>query len=156
MKDLIIPVNNEAHSRALVEVVGEETALLVIKAYKAIDSAMAFGYQRGLKDGADAQAKEDADDVQAVFGNGYDAGFADAEQSDQASYDDGYVAGVSDARVRPSDADREVARLCQYDEFDDSEEFSEPTLNAHVEGAVWDELIEEAQHAEDLALTIIR
>jgi hypothetical protein len=215
MKDLIIPCNNEAHSRALVATVGEETAQVVLKAYKAIDSAMVFGYERGLKDavavatiepeahlnanveGADIEtfktykamnavealekeafsngydigkheglikgfedghkastkeaskalkaceallklmfsqgraegytegwnAADKSGHGQSAWDHGYDAGFADAEVFSECSYDDGYVAGVSDARLCPSEADREVERLCGCDEAEEGSEY---------------------------------
>jgi hypothetical protein len=141
MKDLIIPVNNEAHSRALVAVVGEETAQVILRAYKAIDSAMMFGYERGLKEAAEASAAKEATDYKAAFECGYKAGYMDAEEGYRSednlseeknlkdSYDDGYINGVSDARMSPSTADRIVAKLCYADEdfedFYDEDEFYE-------------------------------
>jgi uncharacterized protein with von Willebrand factor type A (vWA) domain len=119
MKEFIIPVNNEAHSRALEAVVGPETAQAILRAYKAIDSAMVFGYERGLKEAAEAALVNDVEDREP-FEAGYDAGYADAEVNDRnraLDYDDGYVAGVSDARLYPADADREVARLCSEEEY---------------------------------------
>jgi flagellar biosynthesis/type III secretory pathway protein FliH len=108
VKEFIIPVNNEAHSRALETIVGPETAQLVLKAYKAIDSAMVFGYERGTRDTL-ASTAEEAAESREKFSEGYDAG-----------YSEGYVDGVQDARLCPDLADEEVARLCGDDEFDES------------------------------------
>jgi hypothetical protein len=140
MKDLIIPVNNEAHSRALVAVVGEETAALVLKAYQAIDSAMVFGYERSQAEEAEKrkvlaeeyvaalQRSEDRDTKDA-FNNGYNAGFVDGSEDlsnqERAAYDDGYVDGVSDARVFPAYADERVAELCSEDGFEDGQTYDE-------------------------------
>lgn len=131
MKDLIIPVNNEAHSRALTALFGPEKAQEFLKAYQAIDSAMAFGYERATADAAEASKKQAEEYVEALqrsedrdhkeaFKQGYDAGFndgADGRQDvEKSAYDYGYVDGVSDARMSPSDADRIVEELCSADE----------------------------------------
>lgn len=135
MKEFIIPVNVEAHSRALVAIVGEESAQLILKAYKAIDSAMVFGYERGHKDGseevnvasealqalsrnegyAEGQRQYAEDSWEAGYSKGLSDGYTEAD--DSCAYDDGYCHGVSDARLCPADADREVARLCGEDDI---------------------------------------
>jgi hypothetical protein len=115
MNEYIVPVNNEALSRALVAVAGEEQAAQIIKAYQAIDAAMAFGHAQGIKA---APPK----DEETSFKAGYDAGFKEASigfQLYNEAYDDGYVDGVSDARSNPSYADEVVADLCSEDEVDD-------------------------------------
>jgi hypothetical protein len=120
VKEFIIPVNNEAHSRALETIVGPETAQLVLKAYKAIDSAMVFGYERGTRDTL-ASTAEEAAESREKFSEGYDAGYSEAYTTYYSNnYDDGYVDGVQDARLCPDLADEEVARLCGDDEFDES------------------------------------
>jgi hypothetical protein len=121
VKEFIIPVNNEAHSRALETIVGPETAQLVLKVYKAIDSAMVFGYERGTKDTL-ASTAEEAAESREKFSEGYDAGYSEAYTTYYSNnyYDDGYVDGVQDARLCPDLADEEVARLCGDDEFDES------------------------------------
>lgn len=150
MKEFIIPVNNEAHSRALKAIVGDDTAQLVLKAYQAIDSAMVFGYERGLSDAAAAsnkQATEAATDISSereaqdkflystARAAGFDAGYEAAEDnwrnSDhgmqvqdtqlQGSYDDGYVDGVKDAREDPEEADDYIGFLTDADGFDMTE-----------------------------------
>jgi hypothetical protein len=136
VKEFIIPVNNEAHSRALETIVGPETAQLVLKAYKAIDSAMVFGYERGTRDTL-ASTAEEAAESREKFSEGFDAGYSEGFTADEgytdghsdgytagfsgsSNYDDGYVDGVQDARLCPDLADEEVARLCGDDEFDES------------------------------------
>jgi hypothetical protein len=92
VKEFIIPVNNEAHSRALETIVGPETAQLVLKAYKAIDSAMVFGYERGTRDTL-ASTAEEAAESREKFSEGYDAGYSKALTAHSSSYDAGYEAG---------------------------------------------------------------
>jgi len=138
MKDLIIPVNNEALSRALVAVAGEAMAKTIVDAYKAIDAAMVFGYERSQAEEAEKR-KEMAEgyvaalhssedrDTQEAFDNGYEQGFADGKEyvellsdaEEHNVYNDGYVNGVSDARVWPSCADRRVRELCGEDQVAD-------------------------------------
>lgn len=135
----IIPVNNEALSRAMIAVVGEEQTALITKAYQLIDAGMAYGYAQGVAHDAEkskmaadeyvykldkafergcAQAAEDA------WETGYTKGMTDgADQADAATYDDGYVHGVSDACLWPKYADEQVARLCSADEYDEVETF---------------------------------
>jgi hypothetical protein len=139
VKDLIIPVNKEALSMALVEVVGEEQAKVICQAYKALDAAMVMGYQRGLAD-ADAafkagfdkgaaetltnlreltdEEKEENFNAGQIVGNdiGFNRGYA---ASEDAAYDDGYVDGVCDARSAPEYADERVSELCSDEEVDD-------------------------------------
>jgi hypothetical protein len=147
MNDLIVPVNNEAMSRALLAVVGETNSQAVVQAYQAIDSAMVFGYQKGLAEG-DAMRKAAAEEYVAAiaraeytagetladsveaeldetFKNGYDEGYDegyDASINDlaQATYDDGYIDGVQDARVWPRYADEQLERLCEGDAWSGS------------------------------------
>jgi hypothetical protein len=134
MKDFIIPVNNEAHSRALVAVVGEETAALVLKAYQAIDSAMVFAYERSQAEEAEKrkvlaeeyvaalQRSEDRDTKDA-FKQGYDTGYKAAEDAGaleayhRAEYDDGYTDGVSDFRIWGNSTPEGVSNAqAQYDD----------------------------------------
>lgn len=128
MKDLIIPVNNEALSRALVAVAGETMTKTIVDAYKEIDSAMVFGYERGVaeakvaKDAAyeEGRRQSNEDAWEAGYAKGFDdgedvAGLSEAEEENV--YNDGYVDGVSDARMWPSFADQRVAELCGSDEF---------------------------------------
>lgn len=120
MKDLIVPVNNEALSRAMIACVGEQAAKLITLSYQEIDKARAFGYERGVKETTEAQAAAHA----AALEN---------------EYNDGYVDGVSDARSDPAKADAQIAALLDIDNFDDELEFDElePKLNAHDEGESW-------------------
>ena len=134
MKDLIIPVNNEALSRALLAVVGETSTAAVCQAYQAIDAAMVFGYARSQEEEAEkreAQAKEyvaalqrsEDRDTKASFDAGFKAGYQAAEEGYrdetdtaneanlQDAFDDGYLDGVHDARVNPEQADDYVAFL---------------------------------------------
>jgi hypothetical protein len=109
MKDLIIPCNVEAHSRALVAIVGEENAQLILKAYKAIDSAMVFGYERGLAEapkGSQVDPSELETQNKFMFEQSYAEGYKDgmeaaegydANLSDQV-FKNGYKAGYDDAR----------------------------------------------------------
>jgi hypothetical protein len=146
MKEFIIPCNNEAHSRALEAVVGPEKAQEVLKAYKAIDAAMVFGYERGCKETTEALkvSEDDKSEREAqdkfLFSQGHAEGYVEgwnaadlsghgqsaydhgyeAGSNDAPDYDDGYCAGVSDARLWPQFADEEVARLCSSDEFDET------------------------------------
>jgi hypothetical protein len=139
MQNFIIPVNNEALSRALVAVAGEETAALICKAYKVIDEAMQFGHAQGTAE-AEGRAKVQAEDIAmkqaSVFtpeegserksygigwDDGYEEGFADGTKDarstyvDQESFDEGYAEGVHDARVRPEVADEYLAGLVDAD-----------------------------------------
>jgi len=140
MKDLIIPANAEALSRAQIAIVGEDTTRLIMEAYKLIDSAMVFGYQKSQEDEAEgrkklaeeyiaAQQAYEARDTSQAFRHGYDEGFEqagggeDIPAAQQESYDDGYVDGVSDARAFPRFADDQVALLCAGDEFYDREDY---------------------------------
>lgn len=145
MKALIIPVNNEAHSRALEALFGPEKSQEFLKAYQAIDKAMLFGYERGCKETLQnlhemtAEEAEPHYEAGTIAGRaaGYTAGYLAAEeayhqqaQNDTAknlndSYNDGYVDGVSDARVMPEEADRVVAGLCGEDDFEDSFSFND-------------------------------
>jgi hypothetical protein len=93
VKEFIIPVNNEAHSRALETIVGPETAQLILKVYKAIDSAMVFGCERGTRDTL-ASTAEEAAESREKFSEGYDAGYSEAYTTYYSNnYDDGYEAG---------------------------------------------------------------
>lgn len=120
----IIPVNNDALSRALVAVVGEQTAAVIVKSYQELDKAMADGYKAGFEAGRTAGFQEAVDMI-------------DVEACEQIAYDDGYVDGVSDARVFPADADAYVAQLVSEDQAYDFSDL-EPKLNASVEGAAWE------------------
>lgn len=129
MKDLIIPVNNEALSRALIAIAGEEKTVVILEAYRLIDAAMIFGYQKGLNEGAEDRATAAKEYVEAIDRDGdaaYDHGFMEGHsQSAAESYDDGYVDGVSDARSFPDFADDQVALLCadaEYYEGDSGDE----------------------------------
>jgi hypothetical protein len=104
MQQFIVPVNNEALSRALVAVSGQENAELILKAYKAIEEAMTFGYQQGTAD-AKADKESRASEVlqeavqkhDAIYNEGYNNGLADTRGQFDAiaskSYDEGYDAG---------------------------------------------------------------
>jgi hypothetical protein len=107
MQQFIVPVNNEALSRALVAVTSAETAELILKAYKAIEEAMTFGYQAGISAG-DEQRKMAAAE--------YVASLELADEELQQAFDDGYVDGVSDARSNPEEADAYIECLCQQDD----------------------------------------
>lgn len=155
MKDLIIPVNNEALARALIAVAGEEQTKLIVTAYGLIDQAMVFGYEKSQAEEADKRKKMAEDYVAAlersrgfdeapVFKAGYDAGFSDADidvgeqhrADQQESYDDGYVDGVADARAFPDFADDQVSLLCAADEATETDEGSEYDFEDY-EGADW-------------------
>jgi hypothetical protein len=142
MKDFIIPVNNEALSRALVAVAGEDTAKLIVQAYQAIDQAMVFGYERGLAAAALASKEEKDAAMSGSYDAGYDTGLRDGHEemeqrgfdaNDQEAYEDGYVAGVSDARARPQVADEEMERLCAaegfYETFDEGGPYNETNVS---------------------------
>lgn len=113
MKDLIIPVNNEAHSRALAALFSPEKAQEFLKAYQAIDSAMAFGYERATADAAEASKKQAEEYVEALqrsedrdhkeaFQNGWDACYSEANDASFAEghnygYDAGHHDGITSA-----------------------------------------------------------
>lgn len=123
MKDLIIPVNNEAHSRALVSVVGEDTAQVILRAYKAIDSAMVFGYERGLKYAVDAadidpEPKLNAQEEGADWPEGSQVKPMNAVQlleheAFKNGYDAGYEAGYNNAHA---ERDENEQRKSSYDD----------------------------------------
>lgn len=137
MKDLIIPVNNEAMSKALVGIVGEEKAKEVVAAYKAIDEAMCAGYQKGLAEGEELRAAAAKEYVEAL-------GRANERKAEehQEAYDDGYMDGVQDARMAPEEADDYISFLCDELEFEAAQEVAGEDdttvkVNAHVEGECW-------------------
>jgi hypothetical protein len=125
MNENIIPVNSEALSRALVAVVGEQTATAVTQAYQAIDAAMNYGFQQGLAKG-DEQRKQAAEEYVAALDRanvmvnhdswelGYRKGLDDATDAQEA-FDDGYIEGATDARTRPEEADDYISYLCSLD-----------------------------------------
>jgi hypothetical protein len=140
MKDLIIPVNNEALSRAMVSIVGDQATAMILNAYKVIDAAMVFGYERGAVSAErfeqgkiqgdllgyargydEGHRQRQEDEWEAGYAKGLDDGNGRTEEDDQSAYDDGYVDGVSDCRMWPSFADQNVDRLCAQDEIDMSE-----------------------------------
>lgn len=86
----IVSVNNDALSRAMIAVVGEEQAALITKAYEVIDLAMAEGFREGMKSAQAEAADLNAEAAAKEWGNGYD---------------EGYLDGVGDARARPQLAD---------------------------------------------------
>jgi hypothetical protein len=130
MNEFITPVNNEALSRVLVALGGEEHAQAVVKAYKVVDEAMAFGYARSQEEEAEKrkvmteeyvaalQRSEDRDTKEA-WEAGYSAGYEEGCRNETATYGDGYIDGVSDARTWPAEADRRVAELCSDEAYDD-------------------------------------
>lgn len=127
MQDQIIPVNNEALSRALNAVVGLDAAKLVGEAYKAIDAAMAFGYTKGVADERKRVAEEEAANepflsttINAQNAAAETAAFTRGWDASGLDYDDGYVDGVSDARAFPAYADDEVARLTAETEYNEA------------------------------------
>jgi hypothetical protein len=124
MKDLIIPANNEALSRALVAIVGQEQTEAVLKAYQVIDQAMVFGYQRGLKVAEEQSKMEYVKHLGLRWQEGFDAGFVDGKHcaalSEQDSFDEGYVDGVQDARMDPETADTYLDHLCAMDSYADN------------------------------------
>lgn len=136
MNDRIIPVNQEALSRALIAVVGAETAKTITEAYQAIDQAMAFGYAQGTADAAAARTsmtEEFAAKLNATYEEGrrqsnedaweagYAKGFEEGSRASYIDYDEGYIDGVRDVRAHPDHADERVAALCYADEFDTDE-----------------------------------
>lgn len=145
MKDLIIPVNNEALSRALIAVVGEENTKMVVEAYKLTDQAMVFGYEKSQNEEAEARKKMAEDyvaalqraerrDTKSSFDDGFEEGAAFARGSeDQSAYDDGYVDGVADARAWPKYADEQLERLCSADEYDEANVSDSGDVNAYLE-----------------------
>lgn len=137
MKDLIIPVNNEAHSRALEALFGPEKSQEFLKAYQAIDKAMVFGYERGLKDAVDAatiepkaqmNAQEEGSEcsfkaqvvpqnaVEALekeaFSNGYDIGKHEGRM-------EGFKAGYMDAEAAYRSEDLVQAAQNMEDSYND-------------------------------------
>jgi hypothetical protein len=118
MNENIIPVNSEALSRALVAVVGEQTATAVTQAYQAIDAAMNYGFQQGLAKGEE-QRKQAAEEYVAALGRaeneGFNAGADGKQDAEQVAFDDGYIEGATDARTRPEEADDYIAYLCSLD-----------------------------------------
>jgi hypothetical protein len=111
-------VNSEALSRALVAVVGEQTATAVTQAYQAIDAAMNYGFQQGLAKGEE-QRKQAAEEYVAALGRaeneGFNAGADGKQDAEQVAFDDGYIEGATDARTRPEEADDYIAYLCSLD-----------------------------------------
>ncbi len=154
MKDLIIAVNNEALSRALVAVAGEALAKTIVDTYKAIDAAMVFGYERSQEEAEkhkELAAKEyvaslqRADrDTKEAFDEGYTPGFIDGKEhaglsvvEEENVYNDGYVDGVSDARLWPSYADQRVRELCgedHYYAFSDGKYFAGSSVDENDNG----------------------
>jgi uncharacterized protein YecT (DUF1311 family) len=123
MNENIIPVNSEALSRALVAVVGEQTATAVTQAYQAIDAAMNYGFQQGLAK-VEERLKQAAEEYVAALERtdkaAYDHGFQEShaqavEDAEQVAFDDGYIEGATDARTRPEEADDYIAYLCSLD-----------------------------------------
>lgn len=137
MKDLIIPVNNEAHSRALEALFGPEKSQEFLKAYQAIDSAMVFGYERGLKDAVDTYTIEPAAQLNATaegaegifkaqvvpqnavealekeaFSNGYDIGKHEGRM-------EGFKAGYMDAEAAYRSEDLVQAAQNMEDSYND-------------------------------------
>jgi hypothetical protein len=114
MKDLIVPVNNEALSRVLLAIVGPDTTKTIVEAYKHIDAAMLFGYERGIAAG-DAMRKAAAEEyvsllgrmdanASVAFNEGYEDGAAEAiknlkeltDEEAEKHYEAGTIAGRAD------------------------------------------------------------
>lgn len=149
MKDLIIPVNNEALSRALLMVVGEQNTKVIVEAYRLIDAAMVFGYEKSQNEEADKRKTQAEEYVSALeradkrvasgsFNEGYDAGYKDANEA-CTEYDDGYVDGVADARAFPQFADEQVALLCAGEEYYEGDSGDENDYDFWPEADYWDD-----------------
>lgn len=97
MQDLIIPVNNEALSRAFAAVLTPEQATLVGQAYTAIDKAMRYGFEKGIAVAAErakiietvAEANEPVVDLGVT-------GAVNTVQAAREAYDEGFNAGAAE------------------------------------------------------------
>jgi hypothetical protein len=177
MQQYIVPINNEALSRAIKALHGEPALQAIYQAYAAIDEAMKFGWEAGRLDEATKVLAERATETQLrqeaepkvpsftpeeqakaqSYGYGYDDGYDAASATNQDSFDDGYCEGVDDARRDPEAADEYIDFLVNGDEYDsfDPSEYTDiddggPYNEANVSdsGTVANDFY--AQHNEDV------
>jgi hypothetical protein len=124
MQQYIIPVNNEALSRAINGLYGDNAAEAVGKAYGVIDGAMQLAFEAGRLEEATKVLAERAEeavkinaDIETARQHGFMAGHAHSEDYDtKEAFSDGYDAGFADGEefMKTHDAKREL-----QDSFDD-------------------------------------